>query len=200
MIRIKQCLQCHKSFDVGYRKEIKFCAMPCANQWKSQNYPKMFSMETHSCWKGGRYQEQRTGYIKVRQSDHRYAYEHRVVMEKHLGRKLTPHEDVHHINGKKDDNQIDNLVVLTKSQHTHLHHPVEHRSCKTCQKLFPLRPSQIFCSSKCAGIAIQHRIAVSCGRCNKLLFRTPHNFKRYKKFYCSRTCYDLFRTTPSVLP
>lgn len=47
--------------------------------------------------------------------------EHRVVMEQHLGRKLNPDEVVHHINGNKFDNRIENLSVMSKSDHAKLH-------------------------------------------------------------------------------
>lgn len=47
--------------------------------------------------------------------------EHRVVMEEHIGNIIGKEFDVHHKNGKKDDNRIGNLEILTHAEHTLRH-------------------------------------------------------------------------------
>lgn len=63
--------------------------------------------------------QRKHGYIILRCSRGgvmRQIPEHRFVMEQHLGRPLERHEEVHHINGVRDDNRIENLELWSTSQ------------------------------------------------------------------------------------
>jgi hypothetical protein len=57
----------------------------------------------------------RDGYIALTVNG-RAVFQHRLVMEQHLGRPLWPDETVHHVNGDRADNRIENLELWSGAQ------------------------------------------------------------------------------------
>jgi hypothetical protein len=78
-------------------------------------------LENNPIWKGGRRKDER-GYIRISIAPNKWKYEHTLVMENHLGRRLKKGETVHHINENKEDNRIENLLLFsTVGGHTKHH-------------------------------------------------------------------------------
>lgn len=117
------CLECGNSFP-RIKCHIKnpdkpFCNYKCANGYNSPI--SSLKGNKHPSWKGGR-RKSGNGYIKILKPEHPNSdsdgcvLEHRFVMEQKLNRLLFKHETVHHKNGKRDDNRIENLE-LWSTQH-----------------------------------------------------------------------------------
>ena len=122
----KICPECSKEYRAR-SQTTKTCSSICghAQQAKKMLGHKIFS-DTHGSknprWIGGRIFD-KDGYYMVYSPTHPnknaigYVREHRLVMEKHLGRYLEAGEVVHHKNGIITDNTIKNLEVLAKAEH-----------------------------------------------------------------------------------
>lgn len=90
---------------------------------------------------------------------HGYVLEHRVIMENFIGRLLYENEIVHHIDGNKKNNLIDNLEIMTDQEHSRIHakrgRTVVHLNCYHCGKLFTRELRHVkgkgFCSRYCNG-------------------------------------------------
>lgn len=132
---IRQCKLCSKNFFVTnsvVKKGIGyFCSLLCKN--KKENNPN---------WKGGR--KNLYGYILLRLPTHPsnvggYVFEHRVIIEKQIGRYLHRWEVVHHINKKKDDNSLENLMLFANDK--------AHRKYTAIQE--GIKPNEIIFDGKC---------------------------------------------------
>jgi len=78
-------------------------------------------------WKGGKFID-KDGYVRVSGmwEHHRvgrggFVYEHIIVMENHLGREIKWPENVHHKDGDRSNNSIDNLEAMSISEHNREH-------------------------------------------------------------------------------
>lgn len=94
------------------------------------------SGDKNSGYKGGKSYD-KNGYVELHINGGKI-FEHRYVVEQFLERKLTNDEVVHHINGIKDDNRIENLEVLSHSEHMKKHSlkgvkwARNYKCCKKC--------------------------------------------------------------------
>ena len=115
-----------KKFSIKHRKRM------------SIGHKGITEKDKHWAWKGGKLPAG-NGYIKVWQRGHAnakkdgYILEHRLVMSNYLGRPLKKGEFIHHRNGNRKDNRIENLQLVTG---------VNHKGeviCPFCQKEFFVR-------------------------------------------------------------
>ncbi len=132
------CIKCNKEyFRRPSIKKTKFCSYECMHAFGHTD-------ETKAIIKAKRALQvikfgpvKRSGYIYIKDwsnpncGKQGYVAEHRLVMEKHIGRYLTKREVVHHINHDITDNRIENLQLFASpGEHTRIAHPEIFEQCK----------------------------------------------------------------------
>ena len=110
------------------------------------------------------------GYVMVQLSGGKIVKQHRMVMEKYLGRKLMPSEAIHHINFDRTYNRIENLRLMTHSAHSKLHAAIN-------------IPPREYIFQKCFG----------CGNKYKVMKKRVKQAKKEgRRMFCTMSCRTLF--------
>ena len=112
----KSCEACGRCFTLKSGSKAKHCSQECryASRWRHGTKSII------------------NGYVVVKEHDHPgaddngYVYEHRLIVERNIGRYLRPGECVHHINHTKTDNRISNLVLVPSNAEHQRIHALEH--------------------------------------------------------------------------
>ena len=167
----KQAFECQSSPSILKRRRC--CSQQC---WlKIHNSPERNGNLSR------KYAQRRGDVLRGTGSKHRYVkqggqHQHRRVMERHLGRKLTSDEVIHHIDGNGKNNAIENLQLTDRREHMRIHRADLGRPKKT-STVGEIPPS----------------IAV-CGSCAVTFSLTGNQRYKWRNgtrgFYCSKKCLD----------
>lgn len=127
----RKCVNCGDNFNFklsqlnSYKGGGQFCSRNCHYDFRRNN------PEKHPLFKS--YKVDAMGYPLKKLPNKKMIREHRWIMEQELGRKLESWEHVHHKNGIKNDNRLENLVVLMATEH-HKEHAKDPRVLEALKK------------------------------------------------------------------
>ena len=145
---IRKCVICGKNFKVKNgdikRRMALCCSRNCLKKWWVNNKTTSIGVDGYE-----RFGKER---------------KHRAVIERFIGRKLKRAEVVHHINGIKTDNRIENLALMSQSEHMKIHYPslkeklhreiIYTKKCGICSKEFNTKSHRaIYCSPHCVYVS-----------------------------------------------
>jgi len=124
---IIKCETCNKEMEIlpsrikKYNKWGIFCGLKCKGRWQAKN----ILLERSSHWKGGK-RLSKDGYVQIYLPNHYrarqcgYVYEHILVAEKKYRKQIKRNILIHHLNGVRDDNRPENLVLVNNNNHDRL--------------------------------------------------------------------------------
>lgn len=111
------CIGCGIPVTYSPSAKRRYCSRRC-------HYDSRPKGADHFNWKGG-IQKHALGYL-IEYKDRKL--QHRKVMEDHLGRPLESNEIVHHIDENKKNNEINNLMLISRADHLRIHRLWEWRN------------------------------------------------------------------------
>lgn len=128
-----------KAYKMGFRKtkEIETLNRSISKKGEKCNF-----------WKGG-ISKTSKGYRLIKMPEHHkadkrgYVLEHILIFEKETGIRVPENCCIHHLNGIKSDNRIENLCLMLHSAHTKLHHCGAKRTKETKQKISESRKKNV---------------------------------------------------------
>lgn len=214
----------HRRSSHTNKNKHNFCSRECHYKFKEKtmigegNHQYGLKGYKNSSWKSNEYITS-NGYRKIYKPNHplsdKYGriLEHRYVAEKFLATKeelvlyngvyvLNPNLDVHHKDKNKLNNNIDNLQILTRSEHAKLHGDYKHRKqtkilkCKNCNNNYIINKSRentsLFCCKSCQNEYNKSSlIEITCPVCNKKFKINKHD--KNKRTCCSVECSNKLR-------
>lgn len=117
-----ECAECKKKFKT--RHESETCSKKCMAIYRWKNTP------PDKRWRATG-EKLHNGYKMIHvKGTSRLVPEHRHIMEQKIDRPLTKQDQIHHRNGIRTDNRIENLVLLTRADHNTLHKAAQAKEAK----------------------------------------------------------------------
>jgi hypothetical protein len=104
------CKKCHETFQARTDSKMKYCSAACCT--RDRDYKRTIIDRGYKLIRKP---------IEETETGKPYRYEHRMIMEKQIGRELHRWEVVHHIDCNPSNNDISNLKVMSHSEHSRLH-------------------------------------------------------------------------------
>jgi len=116
--RIKEGLRRAREANPDWKKKISY-----SQKERLRKHPEI--VEKVTCFNTKYYigdEQEWGGYLHVCTGRRKWILKHRKIMQEHLGRELSPSEHVHHIDKNPMNNGIENLLIISNSDHISIHH------------------------------------------------------------------------------